>query len=44
MTRYKQIVRLLEGISSRNIERACREHIIFIALYGDSQPTFVASF
>ena len=27
-------------ISSRNIERACREHIIFIALTGDSQPHF----
>ena len=27
-------------ISSRNIERACREHITFIALSGDSQPHF----
>ena len=27
-------------ISSRNIERACREHVIFIALSGDSQPHF----
>jgi len=25
-------------VSSRNIERACREHITFIALSGDSQP------
>ena len=27
-------------VSSRNIERACREHITFIALSGDSQPHF----
>ena len=27
-------------VSSRNIERACREHVIFIALSGDSQPHF----
>ncbi len=27
-------------ISSRDIERACREHVIFIALSGDSQPHF----
>ena len=27
-------------ISSRNIERACREHVTFIALSGDSQPHF----
>jgi transposase len=27
-------------ISSRDIGRACREHIIFIALSGDSQPHF----
>ncbi len=27
-------------ISSRNIERACREHVTFIALTGDSQPHF----
>lgn len=27
-------------ISSRNIERACQRHIIFIALSGDSQPHF----
>jgi transposase len=27
-------------ISSRNIERICREHVIFIALSGDSQPHF----
>ena len=27
-------------VSSRNIERACREHVTFIALSGDSQPHF----
>ena len=27
-------------ISSRDIERACREHVTFIALSGDSQPHF----
>jgi transposase len=27
-------------VSSRNIERVCREHITFIALSGDSQPHF----
>ena len=27
-------------VSSRAIERACREHITFIALSGDSQPHF----
>ncbi len=27
-------------VSSRSIERACREHITFIALSGDSQPHF----
>ncbi len=27
-------------VSSRNIERACREHITFMALSGDSQPHF----
>lgn len=27
-------------VSSRGIERACREHITFIALSGDSQPHF----
>jgi len=27
-------------VSSRNIERACREHITFIALSGDTQPHF----
>ncbi|MEQ1673958.1 MAG: transposase [Candidatus Nitrotoga sp.] len=27
-------------ISSRNIERACRDHVTFIALSGDSQPHF----
>ena len=27
-------------ISSRNIERACREHVTFIVLSGDSQPHF----
>jgi transposase len=27
-------------ISSRHIERACREHVTFIALCGDSQPHF----
>lgn len=27
-------------VSSRNIERACREHITFIALSGDCQPHF----
>ena len=27
-------------VSSRGIERACREHVIFIALSGDSQPHF----
>ena len=27
-------------ISSRGIERACREHVTFIALSGDSQPHF----
>jgi transposase len=27
-------------ISSRNIERACSEHVTFIALSGDSQPHF----
>lgn len=27
-------------VSSRNIERACREHITFIVLSGDSQPHF----
>jgi len=27
-------------ISRRDIERACREHVIFIALSGDSQPHF----
>ncbi len=27
-------------VSSRNIERACHEHITFIALSGDSQPHF----
>ena len=27
-------------VSSRNIERACRDHVTFIALSGDSQPHF----
>lgn len=27
-------------VSSRGIERACREHVTFIALSGDSQPHF----
>ena len=27
-------------VSSRNIERACREHVTFIALSGDTQPHF----
>ena len=27
-------------VSSRSIERACREHVTFIALSGDSQPHF----
>ena len=27
-------------VSSRNIERACREHVTFISLSGDSQPHF----
>lgn len=27
-------------VSSRNMERACREHVTFIALSGDSQPHF----
>ncbi|MGB4765721.1 MAG: IS1182 family transposase [Rugosibacter sp.] len=27
-------------VSSRNIERVCREHVTFIALSGDSQPHF----
>ena len=27
-------------VSSRDIERACREHVTFIALSGDSQPHF----
>lgn len=27
-------------ISSRNIERSCRQHVTFIALSGDSQPHF----
>ena len=27
-------------VSSRNIERACREHVTFIALSGDSRPHF----
>ncbi len=27
-------------ISSRNIERACREHVTFIALSGDTAPHF----
>jgi transposase len=27
-------------VSSRNIERACREHVTFIARSGDSQPHF----
>ena len=27
-------------VSSRNIERACRQHVTFIALSGDSQPHF----
>jgi hypothetical protein len=27
-------------VSSRNIERACREHVTFIAMSGDSQPHF----
>ena len=27
-------------VSSRHIERACREHVTFIALSGDSQPHF----
>lgn len=27
-------------VSSRNIERACREHVTFIALSGDNQPHF----
>ena len=33
-------------VSSRAIERACREHVTFIALTGDSQPHFttIASF
>jgi transposase len=33
-------------VSSRNIEAACREHIIFIALSGDTSPHFttIASF
>ena len=33
-------------VSSRNIERACREHITFIALSGDTRPHFttIASF
>lgn len=29
-------------VSSRNIERACREHITFMALSGDSQPHFTS--
>ncbi len=29
-------------ISSRAIERACREHITFIALSGDTSPHFTA--
>lgn len=33
-------------VSSRDIERACREHVTFMALSGDSQPHFttIASF
>jgi len=27
-------------VSSRDIERACREHVTFIALSGDSGPHF----
>jgi len=27
-------------ISSRNIEHACRQHVTFIVLSGDSQPHF----
>ena len=30
----------MDIVSSRNIERACREHVTFIALSGDSQPHF----
>jgi transposase len=29
-------------VSSRNIERACREHVTFIALSGDTQPHFTS--